>query len=131
MFICSCSPKSITKKDTQQDSANTQSNTPSINVDSMAATIDTTSYTNTSRYNEEDENIDKAKTMKTMTMMMQKMNMMIRSRRKHVMQQPHIIDMTDWAVREELTLMWMLTYRTAVLQGCISPTTAFIHQEQT
>lgn len=59
MFICSCSPKSITKKDTQQDSANTQSNTPSINVDSMAATIDTTSYTNTSRYNEEDENIDK------------------------------------------------------------------------
>ena len=25
----------------------------------MAATIDTTSYTNTSRYNEEDENIDK------------------------------------------------------------------------
>ena len=59
MFICSCSPKSRTKKDTQQDSANTQSNTPSINVDSMAATIDTTSYTNTSRYNEEDENMDK------------------------------------------------------------------------
>lgn len=127
MFICSCSPKSITKKDTQQDSANTQSNTPSINVDSMAATIDTTSYTNTSRYNEEDENIDKDEDYEDYD----------DDDAEDEYDDPfsqktrHVIDMTDWAVREELTLMWMLTYRTAVLQGYISPTTAFIHQEQT
>lgn len=60
LFICSCTPRSKTNEDTQKDttSAHTYTYTPSINVDSLAATIDTSSYSNMNRDNEDDEETD-------------------------------------------------------------------------
>ena len=61
LLICSCSTWSKPKSndESRQDSISTYSSTPSINIDSLAATIDTTSYTNTSqKYYEEDVDDD-------------------------------------------------------------------------
>ena len=60
LFICSCTPRSKTNEDTQKDttSAHTYTYTPSINVDSLAATIDPRSYSNMSRDNKDDEGYD-------------------------------------------------------------------------
>lgn len=61
LLICSCSTwsKSKSNDESRQDSISTYSSTTSINIDSLAATIDTTSYTNTSqKYYEEDVDDD-------------------------------------------------------------------------
>lgn len=58
MFICSCTPRFKTNEDTQKDTTSAHTYTPSINVDSLAATIDTSSYSNMNRDNEDDEETD-------------------------------------------------------------------------
>lgn len=58
LFICSCTPRSKTNEDTQKDTTSAHTYTPSINVDSLAATIDTSSYSNMNRDNEDDEETD-------------------------------------------------------------------------
>lgn len=59
LLICSCSPWSKPKpNDSQLDTIKAPSKTASINIDSLAATIDTNSYTNKSRDEEDNEDID-------------------------------------------------------------------------
>ena len=58
LFICSCTPRFKTNEDTQKDTTSAHTYTPSINVDSLAATIDTSSYSNMNRDNEDDEETD-------------------------------------------------------------------------
>ena len=58
LFICSCTPRFKTNEDTQKDTTSAHAYTPSINVDSLAATIDTSSYSNMNRDNEDDEETD-------------------------------------------------------------------------
>lgn len=55
LFICSCTSRSKTNEDTQKDTTSAHTYTPSINVDSLAATIDTSSYSNMNRDNEDDD----------------------------------------------------------------------------
>lgn len=58
LFICSCTPSFKTNEDTQKYTTSAHTYTPSINVDSLAATIDTSSYSNMNRDNEDDEETD-------------------------------------------------------------------------